>query len=217
MRRDPWFSDRMTAPVFSVSAPDTRMVLYVGKATAGDWPTKKRSGDPIEARISERREAAEDFPRDCVESGKYTSAFWTLAKQINELAADRWRLPLGSKLQHVAWTNMCKIGAKRGNPGRRLFDIQRDLAVKTLRQEVKVYRPELIWFVTWDYGREAVMEVLDDPTEETWDKSGNCNWIWRRSAEDGLPAAVLSRHPLGAPRELVQKWLLAASELSPSY
>jgi hypothetical protein len=104
-------------------------------------------------------------------------------------------VPLSGPLQHITWTNICKIGTLKGNPSGFLLKEQSDLAIETLRHEIELYNPQLICFVTWDYGWNLVKAALGDPSDASWDQTGNAESIWYKPPKSGLPGALLTGHP----------------------
>lgn len=219
LQGDSDFVGQTAAPFLSVPVTESRSILYVGKATAGDWDWEP--GDFLKIpkvrlndRIEDRRELTRRFLREWAEA-KYNSGFWHFARKLNDVAADKWKVPVRSSLQHIIWTNICKIGARKGNPRSLLLAKQRDLSVETLRAEIRSYKPDLVCFVTWDFGWDLVKEVFGDTSDGAWDKTRNEDWIWQRPARNGTPLAVLLRHPQGKRRQLREKWLNLVSEILP--
>jgi hypothetical protein len=143
----------------------------------------------------------------------YNSGFWQFAREINTEAASKWQAPLNGPLQYITWTNICKIGTLKGNPSGFLLKEQRDLAIETLRCEIKLYNPRLICFVTWDYAWDLVKEALGDRSDASWDQSGINEWLWYRPPINGFPAALLTGHPERKRTELRKSWLNQVSEL----
>jgi hypothetical protein len=226
LQNDPKFKGQISAPCLSVRAVQARSVLYVGKATAGAWDWQedqsvdrpedafvRRHEEPVDSLVKDRREFTEHFLNRWAE-GSYNSAFWHLARRLNERVANKWNVPVTSNLQHITWTNICKIGAQKKNPGSSLLARQRELAVATLRREIDVYKPELIYLVTGAYAWELVKEALGNPADEVWEKT-NEDWILRPSSTNGLPTVLRTGHPQGKRRELVERWLDQAVELLP--
>jgi hypothetical protein len=183
LRLAPDTSTQIAAPFLSIRTTEERSILYVGKATAKDWyrddcafgPPHPSNQEAMNARIKERHECAKEFVQN--EAPAYNSGFWQFARELNVEAAKKWKLPLGNPLQHITWTNICKIGALKGNPSGLLFRRQQDLAIETLRQEIKSYRPQLICFVTWNFAWDLVKKVFGDPTDGSWDQTRNEEWI----------------------------------------
>lgn len=218
----PNIKDQIAAPFLSIPAPDMRSVLYVGKATSKDGPGGDAPfGQPYPgdkqargARIKERREATKKFLEEIAPT--YNSGFWQLAGELNVAIAKAYELPAATTLRHITWTNLCKIGALKGNPSGLLFRRQRDLAVETLRVEIELYKPQLIWFATWDYGWDLVKQVFGDSADESWDQTGNEEWFWLRRATDGFPAALLTGHPERKGAQLRSVWLSRAMKFLPA-
>jgi hypothetical protein len=161
LRSDAKIKDQLAALFLSVPALDSRSILYVGKATAGPWG-KTPSGSN-EARIKQRHEYTKKFLAETAPT--YNSGFWQFARELDAEAAKKWKNANPKPLQHIAWTNVCKIGALKGNPRGLLFRRQRELSIETLRQEITLYKPRLICFVTWNYEWSVVKEVFHDASE----------------------------------------------------
>lgn len=151
LRCDPQLKDQVAAPFLSVPAADARCILYIGKATSGDFYRDDSAFArlTIEERIRERHEVTRDFIKE--KAPDYRGGFWPFARDLNAAFANKWRSHITSPLQHIMWTNICKIGALKGNPRGVLFEKQRNLAADTLRDEIRLSSLKLIWFVTWDY------------------------------------------------------------------
>lgn len=49
--------------------------------------------------------------------------------------------------------------------------------------------------------------------DESWDKTGNDDYMWSRPAMGALPGVLLTRHPERKPRELRRKWVKKSLEL----
>jgi hypothetical protein len=220
LRCDPHLKGRIAGLFLSVPATDARSILYVGKATAGEWyrddsvigPPFPADEQTNNARVRKRHELTKEFiegtAKECSRGG-----FWPFARELNAAMASRWGSPTENSLRHITWTNICKIGTLKGNPGGPLFEKQRGLALETLRQEIELYRPRLICFVTWSYKWELVKEVVGQPLDESWDQTLNEDWMWSRAATGELPAVLLTGHPQAKSREHRRKWVKKAVEL----
>lgn len=219
LRCDHLLKDQIAAPFLSIPATDARSILYVGKATSGDYyrddaafgPPFPSNGQAMDERIRERHEVTRDFIEN--EAPHYGGGFWPFARELNTALANRWHCPTTPPLQHITWTNICKVGALEGNPRGVLFEKQRNLAADTLRDEIRLYRPQLICFVTWDYEWDLVKEIIDQPQDESWDRSSNDQYMWSHPATGELPGVLLTGHPQGKPREFRHKWIAKALEL----
>jgi hypothetical protein len=213
LRCDPQLKDQISGPFLSAPATDARSILYVGKATFGNFYRDDSASAKltIEEKIRERHEVTRHFIKE--EAPHYPGGFWPFARELNTALANRWKSPAGGPLQHITWTNICKIGALNGNPSGVLFEKQRNLAADTLREEISSYHPLLICFVTWGYEWDFVKEVVDQPKDESWDKTRNEDYMWSRPATGALPGILLTGHPERKPSELRQKWVTRSLEL----
>jgi hypothetical protein len=208
---------QIAAPFFSVPATQARSILYVGKATAKDWNRVDFCSQPPFENMKERREQRRECTKNFLieHAPRYNSGFWHFAKELNAEAAKKWNQRVTSAFQHITWTNICKIGALKGNPRGFLMEKQRDIAVETLRLEIELYKPQLICFVTWDYAFDLVKKVIGDPNDASWDQTESEEWIWWRKATGKLPAIVLSGHPERKSTKTRERWLKRVWSLLP--
>jgi hypothetical protein len=82
-------------------------VLYVGKATFGDWCDWGH-----EARPEELRDKVREVQ---LEVEKSRRAFWAFARRLSEFLGTRTGIPIDF-LQNLLWTNICKLAVAQGNP-----------------------------------------------------------------------------------------------------
>lgn len=170
-----------------------RRVLYVGKATAGEY----MDVDVQELFLSKR------------------SSFWSLARSISRLA------DLGCKdLSNIAWSNIFKQGVVKGNPLREVAEAQRGEAEEELRKEASALAPTLIVLVNAGYYEEipkAAYQIGDNevtgltrtevPGEDRYD-------LWSRSAYGGLPPIVWMYHPQGKRKQYLNAALALISQVT---
>jgi hypothetical protein len=213
LRCDSRTKDQIAPPFLSVPAVEPRSILYVGKATAKDGCWHESPSGSVTAQIEQGREYTKRFLNN--EALHYNSGFWHFARELNGEAAKKWKPSTPNFLQHITWTNICKIGALKGNPSGFLLRKQRNLAVETLRQEIELFKPQLICFATANYAWDLIKEALGDSADTSWNQTGNEDWIWWRPATGRVSAALLIGHPQGKPKNLVKKWLNKAAELLP--
>ena len=121
---------RLAAPFLSYAPNGRATILYMGKATGGDWFKRNFHG-----RVGERIECTERWIT-AVKNREYHSAFWHFFRELEKLQSN------------VIWTNVCKIGVRYGNPRGEYLRFQRALAIETLRLELRLYRPTLVVFAT---------------------------------------------------------------------
>jgi hypothetical protein len=205
MNRDPKFAGNLNGPHITFK-PDgydleRKTVLYVGKALGN----RTRNGDlpSPEACQNEFRRFLED-----VVSGEYGSAFWNFALELSQrLAAQE-----GPRLRNLVWSNICKIGVQKGNPGKEIFEEQKCLAIETLRAEIKYYKPSVVMWVTGNYRAEVVGQVVEDPNEEHWEKSPEDEGVFFRGRMHSLPAMLWTYHPQGPDRNH-DLWIREACKL----
>lgn len=205
--------EKLAAPFFSAvpRQPKSPLILYVGKATAGCWHKEsflKWMKRTPQERVSERLGCTRQW-LETVRRGEYRSQFWDFGIELNAIAAATTKLRrLG--FQNLVWSNVAKIGRIDANPRGTYFELQRALAVQTLKTEITIYRPSLIYFASWDICDEYVIgELLDDPQVESWPRNQRLNddGIWCRPGQSGSPPVVWTQHPQGKSRAQRNLWL----------
>lgn len=199
----------LAAPFFSACSRTkcNKRILLVGKATDRDWRADSYRDcldRPIDEVIQERLRQNLDL----VQSRGNGKAFWNFFCRLADINSE-------FGLDSIIWSNVAKIGRMRGNPRGKLLSRQVDLAIRTLRAEIREYHPALIFFVT---GSDPVLSCIIHRTLGTLD----CNWIksdersadvpdvWWRSGE---PAALWTRHPQGAHNKEKDYWVKRARKL----
>jgi hypothetical protein len=119
-----------------------------------------------------------------------------------------------SSYENAAWTNLAKIGVENGNPSPKLLDLQKPLAVKTLKYEIRSYNPTLVVFVSDNYFDEVVLEATgtseDDWEFEKGSVDENAWWINRTANK---PRFVWTTHPQGKRKEVINYWIEKAKEI----
>lgn len=193
----------IAAPFFSAvsSQASANRILVVGKATAKEYwlaEYKRRRKSPDDA-IRERLRLNRQFVRD----GGSSSAFWKMFRQLTNLFPE-------PNSHNCIWSNVAKIGCRKGNPNGILLSAQKDLAKRTLKAEIKEYQPVLIVFTTGGYADDVISDAIghdgwqqskkSDPDDELW---------WRESA----PAMLVTRHPQGVAKDKIDFWIKKAATL----
>lgn len=206
LRTDPEISEFVSAPFISVPPSGygpiaVPSVLYVGKAVNGNGDCTDRDSFLRRPTLEHRRTSTTKFLEQ-VKTGKYKSPFWRFAFRLSD-----------KDLQKLIWTNVCKLSDLRDNrvPSGKLLEAQRDLAVKTLREEIETYRPRLVVFVTGCFAEALVREVVYDLQDISWEKENVDLW-WRRRT-NSLPSMLWTRHPQGARRDFLDQCLNAVRKL----
>jgi len=150
----------------------THRILYIGKATAGPF-------------------VAADANR--IAFGRRTAGFWSFAREISGITMEEC-----ADLGNLAWSNLCKIGVRNGNPDDTLAERQRELAVKTLQLEMEFLQPTLIVCVAEGFQDHFVYEALgvtqDLDDGFRWRQAGRYS-IYFREAQDGWPPIMWMKHP----------------------
>ncbi len=205
---------RIAAPFLSVPPADydpiaVPSILYVGKATAGSWCRRSFLRSPT---VKERHQCTADFLEGWVKTGRYNSAFWRFARALSERLAVATHSTI-QPLQNLVWTNICKIGVLRGNPTGKILRAQSELAVASLRSEIKMYRPRLVVFVTGDYAEQLVDGVVGDCEQKTWHKERGHELFWWRKPIGNIPAVLWAYHPERKSLSTLETWLQQALRL----
>ena len=207
--------DQLAAPFLSVppagyDPKSMPSILYIGKATKGDWD---RDSFLLSPTIEERRACTIDFLDNYVKTRKYDSAFWRFVLDLSRQAALNNGADI-EPLQNIVWTNICKLGVLKGNPEGVYYEFQHALALDTLRSEIEAYRPSLAVIVTNDYGMDLIGEIADDSNNSSWHKENEKFGFWWREPAGEIPAMLWTYHPERKPRELLQTWIEQACVLA---
>ena len=202
---------KLAAPFLSVADKDynpgsNRTILYVGKATAGEW---YRSDFGNDTTLRSWQDVTRRFLSEQIFEKRYTSAFWKFGWALHEIA------PADRPFQNIVWSNIAKIGVTTGNPTGSYLLFQQKLATETLVEEIRYYRPFLVVFVSSDYADEVVREALNTIGASQEDLSWNKlrNDLWWREPTDHLPGLICANHPGYKRAETLQDWLGRAKTL----
>ena len=208
LQADSKIGEHVTAPFVSVtpSGYDPSVnpcILYVGKAEGG-YGAEDRDKFLQCPTIDQLRKATIKF-LEKVNAGKCNtqfSQFWHLAKLLSN-----------NKLQNLVWTNICKLSVigKNGNPTGTLFEVQKDLAIRTLKAEIETYRPRLVIFVTSDYAESLIRKLVGDCKDISWTKENDKLW-WRKRTKD-FPGMLWTLHPERKPRVLRDRIVQIAQDI----
>jgi hypothetical protein len=170
-------------------------ILIVGKATGG-WR------DVADTTDAERiRQHSDDFLAWVADAP--FSAFWRhidrLARDIAESAGQSWQRPLN----HIAWTNLARIGMAGGNPQGRAFAVQEDICCRLLTGEINWLKPDLMVLLTHNYQHRFVSSFFRTAEWRTLRNAGHDDaWV---GIVDGR-MVFWTAHPQGKARErLVQE------------
>lgn len=168
---------------------DKRVFLF-GKSTAGEF--------------------AEDDAHERFFNG--TSSFWHFARQLSRIAGGD-----GGSLSNLAWSNVCKIGVVKGNPGMSLQLAQWELACRTLAYEVDIWRPHLAVFVSEGFADQIVYDAFGITKGANNDfetkSSDNGDFYYRERIAGGTPAMLWVQHPQGKQSARTDEWLAEAEIL----
>jgi len=199
----------VSSPFFSAMGATScrKRVMLVGKATREEWGASSYRGNakPGIQAIRERLYLNRDF----IEKGGTSSGFWAF---FFRLAA------FGPGVDGMIWSNVAKLASNTGRPPRgRLLREQADLAQRTLREEVREYRPSLVVFVTENYAERIITNAFGF-TKQGWKKDRNGtpdDEVWWLCSTPDFPSVrfLWLRHPQGKTTEQIQYWTVKAKEL----
>ena len=199
------------APFFSAcsSVKSKSRVMLVGKATAGDWCLKEYQGSIKKSRAAVIRDRMQ-HNRWVVQHENNQSPFWKFADRLASFNGELDR-------DSIIWSNICKIGSRVRNPKGLLLSAQADLAERTLRAEIKEYKPKVVIFVTGsdDFMDRILMRTVGVPIgswvrSEKHDSSAKVHGVWWT---DKKPIALWTRHPQGAKAHEIEYWVEKLREL----
>lgn len=175
-----------------------RKILYIGKATAGEF--------------GEADAVAWSFEN-------MQSPFWRFADRLSQLAD-----PNIQGRANLAWSNIFKQGVKNGNPQGEVALDQAEESVQLLKEEVTKLRPDLIVLVTADYWEEIPKKAFDIADgESTQDADGKLKTvqapggrygIWSRPSFKSFPPIVWLHHPQGKMTEYLDAAIAEVSRLT---
>lgn len=172
----------------------TPRLLVVGKATEGwshvDLPVTPRTASLQSARfmVSPTHGAFFRYVRDLARLLARTGDEGLGAQKRDPNTDDvggRWP-------DHMAWTNLARIGYAAGAPAGRAFEIQEGICRRLLLAEIEWLRPDLIVLLCGDYRCDLVESVLADVSWDLLPDAGhNSAWcgLW-----NGM-AVVWTMHP----------------------
>ena len=135
-------SQVLVAPFVSVpedpgELASARQILLVGKVTNGDWSKKEFDATKdqlLTKRLKERRSRTLKHLKEIRNRDLNPSAFWRFRNSLEQICSQ------------VIWTNLAKIGVRKGNPSLRFIERQSGLAQRTLGQRSRSTNlPLLSW------------------------------------------------------------------------
>lgn len=174
-------------------------ILFVGRAT-NKWHTTEEDlevlfGDPQENSTIFNCDDQMTWVNDCARGEKYQtnrSAFWRVIREVSKSFYPE------DELNHVAWSNVCKIQKEGGkNPEGRFFDSQIETCQKIFKAEMDVLSPKFVIMLVGGYGKREILtymncETMPDKIEtRTWD-------IYKADVyKIDETVYVCSEHPMG--------------------
>jgi len=204
--------NKFAAPFLSIEPEGYRnfkgtKILFIGQATMGDFyldkflnAAKIFGSNRFESRVAERLDRSREF-FTWQAKGNYSSDFWRLGNELSIIGSNE--LPTkNSNMMNLVWSNIAKIGVKKGNPKGKYLDFQIDLAIETLFAEISYYSPDLIYIAHGVFGAVIVNKIFD---HNDWEKPREDFWFKRRSS--GHPAVVASDHPGRKRKNDISEWL----------
>lgn len=160
-------------------SPGRPRILYVGKATSGEFDGANQERDSFNGK------------------GK----FWSFARQI----ATKVGCP-DDEIPCIAWSNVSKISVAQIVAEDALIDGFEEDATSTLESEIATTNPHVIVFVTLRFGELVVRKIANGIDDASWNKSENESNllgerdIWWKRRSDGT-AVLWMQHPMIAKAE----------------
>ena len=153
-------------------------LLFVGRAT-NEWHTTEENidvlfGDPrLGSTIFNCYDQMEWVYNDWDGEGYATkrSAFWRVIRSVSKSFYPE------DELNHVAWSNVCKIQMDSGNnPSDKLFDCQIQICQKIFKAEIDVLSPKIVVMFIGGYGKREILSYMNNGSmpkiieTRNWDK-----------------------------------------------
>lgn len=112
-------------------------ILFVGRAT-NDWLNDDLDVD----NLFDGKEKIFNREDQMIWAENYNSAFWRVIRSVSKHFYSQ------DELNHVAWSNICKLAPNTGNPNNTLFKLQLLDACNILNKEVEILSPKFIVMMT---------------------------------------------------------------------
>jgi hypothetical protein len=192
-------------------------ILCIGKATAA-WYRSKLLKVKAPTGNTLRSFTSEFLKNDLAIRERYRSPFWRFVFKLSAQFAEATNRQDIAPLQNIVWTNICKIAVNDENPEGKYLEAQRELAIKTLREEIIRYRPTLIFLMTGSYVEDLIGHVVGDSTDRSWNQAKHEKHIWRwREPISEFPSVIWTGHPQGKLATTREVWIQKACELAIKY
>lgn len=214
MSHSPIFGKRITGPHLTLAPANydperLSSILYVGKALGGT------RASPPGRTIGEVRCSIVGTLTD-VKNGNCRSDFWDFALKLSEELA-RLGGHQGTHLDNLVWSNIFKIGEvgrkRPKNPGLAIQACQEQLAIDSLKAEIKAYRPKVVVWVHGGFGLNVFKAVVND-IDKSWHRERKDIGLYWREGHGFLPSMVWTDHPQGKGRQIWRIWIKKACQLA---
>ena len=118
------------------------------------------------------------------------SAFWRLSKHLSEEIIGN----NNSVFNKIIWTNLYKVSKSAGgNPSERLADLQLERCNQILRNEIRIYNPKIIIFLTgWSWAKDFLNGI------ENVRVNTNTDFVEFAGKLDSS-LIIVGKHPQGKP------------------
>ncbi len=161
-------------------------VLYVGKATRG------YGGPDLEGFLNAVSMASTVIDEWFMPGG---SAFWQFIRAILTQVATGCDVPGEALRDHLAWSNLAKIGELDGNPDRWSLNEQKDLCRESLLAEISAFKPTAIVVATTNYADKEIAFPVFGHEDWSFDTPEQDRVAYKRHPDHGL--VVWTNHPQG--------------------
>lgn len=176
---------------YAGAVPGLPRVLFVGQATRGYGGPEVADFDSAFERGAELV-LSKSFP-----TGR--TAFWRFARGVMRGVALGLKHPAADHDRRLAasvgWSNLAKVGDKKGNATPVSLAVQADLCVQALRSEIELMRPDAVVVATGGYAKARIFDHVFGA--EGWSPAAyeERRVHLMRHAPTSAPIAVWTAHP----------------------
>ena len=138
-------------------------IMFVGRAT-NQWHTTEENvdvlfGNPTQMSTIFNCDDQMTWVYDCARGKEYStnrSAFWRVIRAVS-----RNYFP-DDELNHVAWSNVCKIQYDSGkNPSGELYQSQIETCQKIFKVEIDVLQPQFVIMLVGWFGKTDILSYMN--------------------------------------------------------
>lgn len=173
-------------------------IVFVGRAT-NEWHSTKEDvdilfGDPYKKEtIFNCYDQMTWVDRDAQSTMYATnhSAFWRVVRAVS-----RNYFP-DDELNHVAWSNVCKIQYESGkNPNGRIYDYQIETCQKIFKAEMDVLQPQFVIMFIGGFGKNEILSYMNGGEMPECIEAENWNRYHAEVYKIGQIHYICTEHPM---------------------